>query len=372
VGKVAGGTYQRVTDPWVDFGPGNRVYGVSLGFDDTTFRNAIFVSTSTDGGLTWGAPVPVIVDTEFQFFNDKQAIAVDNAAASPFRGNVYVTWDRLIEASTGQPFTGGFTGPAMFSRSTDGGATFSPPQVILATGQNKQTIGNVPVVLPDGTLLVGGTLFDSKGSEKNALQTYVVRSTDGGRTFSAPTIVDDQRPIIVPGVRSGDSVPSFAVDHASGRVYATWEDSRFSGGKRDDVLVTHSDDAGRTWSFPVRANDTPEGAQSAFTPTVAVDSRGRVGIVYYDLRDDTSAKDASLITTEWLTVSTDGGQTFGASRRLTPDFDQTASPNAGGFFLGDYQGLAAAGSSFQPFFAADLVAQANGNLGSDIFSTRVR
>ena len=30
VGIVAGGEFQRVTDPWVDFGPSNRVYGTML------------------------------------------------------------------------------------------------------------------------------------------------------------------------------------------------------------------------------------------------------------------------------------------------------------------------------------------------------
>jgi hypothetical protein len=61
---ASGGTYQRNTDPWVDFGPGGRVYAASLPFDDQTFRSGLFVSTSTDGGKTWGAPVAVITETE--------------------------------------------------------------------------------------------------------------------------------------------------------------------------------------------------------------------------------------------------------------------------------------------------------------------
>ena len=67
--------------------------------------------TSTDGGLTWGPPVTVTTDTEFQFFNDKQALMADDYATSPFRGNVYVSWDRLEERATGQPVDGHFTGP---------------------------------------------------------------------------------------------------------------------------------------------------------------------------------------------------------------------------------------------------------------------
>jgi BNR repeat-like domain len=367
---ASGGTYQRNTDPWVDFGPGNRVYAASLPFDDQTFRSGLFVSTSTDGGKAWGAPVPVITETEFQFFNDKDALAADSGVASPFRGNVYVTWDRLIESASGQPVTGTFTGPAMLSRSADGGATFSTPQVIFDTGTNKQTIGNVPVVLPDGTVVVGGTYIESLGAEKKHSSFFVVRSTDGGVTFSAPQIVDDEQALVVPGLRTGDLVPSLAVDRRTGRIYAAWQDSRFSKGKRDDILVTHSDDAGATWSMPLKANDTPAGAQDAFLPAVQVDSHGQAAILYDDLRDDPSAKDGQFLTAAWLTTSTDG-QTWSVSTRVSPTFDQAASPNAGGFFLGDYQGLGVAGTQFQPFFSADLLTQQDGKLGSDIFSTRL-
>jgi BNR repeat-like domain len=371
VAILAGGEFQRVTDPWVDFGPSNRVYAFSLGFDDTGPDNGLFVNTSTDGGLTWGAPVPVIIDRQFEFFNDKNALAADDWGSSPNRGNVYLAWDRLIEDPLGQPFVGTYTGPAMFSRSTDGGASFSTPQVVFATGTNKQTIGNVPVTFPNGDVAVLGTYFENGSLGKNSQHLWVTRSTDGGVTFSAPALVLDMQSLPVPGLRTGDTVPSFAVA-GDGTLYATWQDVRFSNGKRTDVLVTSSRDEGRTWSTPLKANDTPAGAQDAFTPAIAVDSRGRVGILYYDLRDDTSTKDGSFLTAEWLTTSTDGGRTWSQSRRVTPTFDHAAAAPAGGYFLGDYQALDTAGQSFQPFFAANLALQANGALGSDVFSTRIR
>jgi hypothetical protein len=371
-GILAGGEFQRVTDPWVGFGLNNRVHATSLAFDDTGPDNAIFVHTSSDGGLTWGPPVPVIVDRSFVFFNDKQALVADDFARSPHRGNVYVAWDRLIEDPLGQPFVGTYTGPAMVARSTNAGASFEAPQVVFATGTNKQTIGNVPVVLPGGTVVVAGTYFENASLGKNAQQLWVARSADGGRTFSAPELPMTMMSLPVPGLRTGDTVPSFAVDRRSGRVYASWQDVRFSHGKRNDVLVTWSDDAGRTWAAPVQANDTPAGAQDAFMPAIAVDDGGRVGILYYDLRDDTDAKDAAIVTAEWFTTSSDGGRIWSASRRVTQPFDHTAAAFAGGFFLGDYQGLTAAGTTFTPFFGANLVAQASGQLGSDIFATRLK
>ena len=371
VSILADGEFQRVTDPWVDFGPSNRAYAFSLGFDDTGPDNGLFVSTSTDGGATWGPPVPVIIDRQFEFFNDKNALAVDDWGSSPNRGNVYLAWDRLIEDPLGKPVVGTFTGPAMFSRSTDGGASFSEPQVVFETGNNKQTIGNVPVAFPNGHVAVLGTYFDNASLKKNSQSLWMTLSKDGGQTFTAPRLVMDMQSLPVPGLRTGDTVPAFAVA-ADGTLYATWQDVRFSNGKRTDVLVTSSRDEGQTWSTPLKANDTPAGAQDAFTPAIAVDTRGRVGILYYDLRDDTSTKDGSFLTAEWLTTSTDGGRTWSASQRVTPTFDHAAAAQAGGFFLGDYQGLDTAGTSFQPFFAANLAPQANGALGSDTFSTRVR
>jgi hypothetical protein len=370
VGIVAGGEFQRVTDPWVDFGPSNRVYAFSLGFDDTGPDNGLFVNTSTDGGLTWGAAVPVIIDRKFEFFNDKNALTVDDWASSPNRGNVYLAWDRLAEEPLGKPFVGTYSGPAMFARSTNGGASFSTPQVVLATGTNKQTIGNVPVVFPNGDVAILGVYFQNASLGKNSQKLWMTLSKDGGATFTAPRLLMDMQSMPVPGLRTGDTVPSFAVA-ADGTLYATWQDVRFSNGKRNDVLVTSSRDEGQTWSMPVKANDTPAGAQDAFTPAIAVDTAGRAGILYYDLRDDASTKDGAFLTADWFTTSTDGGSTWSASDRVTPTFDTAAAPPAGGFFLGDYQGLDAVGTAFQPFFVANLALQENGALGSDVFSTRI-
>jgi hypothetical protein len=162
----------------------------------------------------------------------------------------------------------------------------------------------VPVAFPNGDVAVLGTYFQNGSLGKNSQKLWVTPSTDGGRTFTAPQLVLDMQSLPVPGLRTGDTVPSFAAD---GTLYATWQDIRFSNGKRTDVLVTSSTDEGLTWSMPVKANDTPAGAQDAFTPAVAVDTGGRVGILYYDLRADPSTKDGSFMTTEWFTMSTDGG-----------------------------------------------------------------
>jgi hypothetical protein len=74
-----------------------------------------------------------------------------------------------------------------------------------------------------------------------------------------------------------------------------------------------------------------------------------VGVTYYDLRHVT----ASLLIIPidyWLTASSDGGETFTEETKLGT-FDMKIAPHIQGYFVGDYQGLAADGDAFRPFFA---------------------
>ena len=59
---------------------------------------------------------------------------------------------------------------------------------------------------------------------------------------------------------------------------------------------------------------------------------------------------ATLATDYWATFSTDGGASFGDETHIAGSFDMLTAPNSGGYFLGDYQGLAAAGDGFISFF----------------------
>jgi hypothetical protein len=88
-----GPTYARVSDPSVAFDAKHGVWLISfLGLfpNGNTGQVDVLVSRSTDGGLTWSTPVPVNTDGDS---NDKNWTVCDNTASSPFYGNCYTEFD---------------------------------------------------------------------------------------------------------------------------------------------------------------------------------------------------------------------------------------------------------------------------------------
>lgn len=352
---AAGGParYDRVSDPWVSIGPDGTAYSVSISFQGVGYDNAVLASTSRDGGATWTAPKTLIEDLGSpQFFNDKESVTADPET----EGTAYAVWDRLVspnENPRAAAHASAFTGPTLFSKTTDYGATWSPPTVAVHTGNRQQTIGNQIVVGPDGTLynffdLILGT--GKNGIDKlHGLNVAFTKSTDRGASWTAPQVIAKLNTVGVTdpntgaAVRTGDIIPEPAIDPATGQLYVVWQDSRFNGGKYDEVAISTSTDGGATWSTPARAN-TPKGVP-AFTPSVSV-AGGKVGVAYYDFRNLTVGNTSTLPTDYWFTSSPTGTPALGDETHVHGPFDMTTAPEARGFFVGDYAGLAPVGSSF--------------------------
>src|SRR5262249_4484961 len=151
------------------------------------------------------------------------------------------------------------------------------------------------------------------------------------------------------GAGTGELTPARAADSASGKLYVTWQDSRFSGGVRDGIALSVSGDAGVTWSAPKQINQAPQ--VPAFTASVAVATGGKLGVTYYDLRRDDPSAQNSLATSYWLATSADGGSTW-QETALTGPFNLREALIGQMYFLGDYEGLAADAAGFIPLFAA--------------------
>jgi hypothetical protein len=349
-----GGTFLRASDPWVTIAPNGDVYVASL-VAQPGIGLGVYVNKSTTGGLTWSNPSVIIDDSHnidgsgnYEFFDDKESITADPTNPN----NVYVVWDRINLVT-------GTSAPAMFSRTTDGGQTWSAPQSIFDPS-NGTTLGNQIVVLPNGILVNVTTVQDNT---TNAIEIVALRSMDHGSTWSAPINVSSDTAIIATdpnnpskGVRTGEQLPAVAVDHRSGNIYIAWEDTSFSSGAIDQIAFTMSTDGGLDWTAPAKINQTPTGVptldQQAFTPSVAVAASGEVAVSYYDFRNNTGA--GGLATDAWVVFANPAASlTFGHEQRLTPtSFNIELAPYAGwGYFVGDYEGLVAGGISFNTFGA---------------------
>src|SRR5262249_16619858 len=169
-------------------------------------------------------------------------------------------------------------------------------------------------------------------------------------------------------LRTGWGLPFPAVDPRTGELYLAYEGTDFTGGAYNQIQLVHSTDGGRTWSAPVRVNRAT--GTPAFTPSIAATDDGDVGVTYYDLRTLQPGNTTTLPTSTWLTVSPRGGQRFGHEQQIAPVFDHLLAPNAGGFFLGDYQSLTTFHDQFRALFVTTNADQPDNR--TDVWYAQVR
>ena len=250
----------------------------------------------------------------------------------------------------------------MFSKTTDGGVTWSQGRSIFDPGEKNQTIGNqivVPTTGPGrGVLIDGFDLILNKGgnaatTSAPAFTVAVIRSTDGGATWSQPIAVDIQEvaSVTIAGhaVRSSDFLPEFAVDPATGTLYAVWQDGRFSPTGTAKIALSQLDRrrAALEGADPGRPVARRHAGLHAADPRRPGRHRR---LPYYDLENATSAQPG--LTDAFIAhchapprTARPGSWAAGGETRLstTGSFDYTTAPDAGGYFLGDYDGLTTSG-----------------------------
>jgi hypothetical protein len=245
VTRLAGGQYDAAGDPAVAFDSKGHVFYAGLGFNRTSAPNTIEVSKGTfDGGgnLSWGPPTFINQTTSPSTLNDKEWIAVDSHEGSPFQDRIYVTWTRFLF----NPHNGRYIqSPIAFASSSDGGATFSDPKLIVGNVLYGQ--GSRPVVGPDGTLYV---FWEGSTRLATANSIYMVKSGDGGANWSKPvqvsTVADSH--LLRNTAFRNNSYPAAAAA-PNGDLYATWTTQTSDGSV---AVYSKSTDGGATWSTPAR------------------------------------------------------------------------------------------------------------------------
>ena len=266
--------------------------------------NAVWVSTSSDGGRTLGEPVRALGRYAFQ---------VRLVADSTRPRRLYLTWlqaDAVALVAFPNP-----ANPVSFMRSDDGGRTWTAPVAVSTDARRRVVAPSLAQGGGDALYVVYLELLDDRldyhgahewrGGEPYGGPWRIVLATsvDGGATW---TDVDVERDL-VPTQRVLvflPPAPSLAVDARARRVHVAFMDGRRGD---PDVMLWTSEDGGRTFRAPRRVNDTaPEDGTSQYLPRVAVAPGGRVDVAYYDRRGD--AEDVRNEVS--LQSSFDGGATF--------------------------------------------------------------
>jgi hypothetical protein len=369
-GTVAnGGDFDRATESWLARARNGDLYQTALGSNLATGETGLMITRSVDGGWSWGPLTTLIRDSDPPFSNDRATITTDPHD----QRFAYVVWNRTDRTPATPERPNDYRSPTWFARTTDGGATWEKARPIFDPGLDHQTTFNHIVVLHDGTLVLGFSEYDDTFGPPSRSRPGVVRSHDRGLTWSQPTYVGPT--IIAPelGVRDPDSghpirtAPGFfiAAHPSESTVFITRLNYVPGSQTLNTPTVVISTDGGVTWSAELQPNKTPAGV-TAWPSALAVTRTGKVGLLYFDLRNNTPDPntlpvDAFLVTCRHRCAEPANWR----EKQVSGPFDLAVAPDARGYMLGDNMGLDSVGDLFVP-----MVTKTNsGNLENrtDIF-----
>jgi hypothetical protein len=302
--KSAGaGPYDRVTDSTVAYDAEHGAWLIaSLALHEATGVWDVLVSRSSDGGLTWGNPITVALGPGHGSL-DKPWIVCDDTAASPFYGHCYVQWtdfpgscSQHVELSTstdggltwgpaetpanthsatgGQPLvqpngtvivpiTGGCNQNSLLAfRSLDGGASWSA--IVSVTSIHRHVVAGGlrggKYVLPSAEIDAGGRVYvawqDCRFRKNCSSNDIVFTTSTDGLSWSPVTRVpiDDVTSTV------DHFLPGLAVDRSTSGATAHLGLAYYFYPQADcdistcelDVGFVSSTNGGASWSGPTQ------------------------------------------------------------------------------------------------------------------------
>jgi hypothetical protein len=285
--------------------------------------NPFQLAHSSDGGLTWSAPL------QRRGWYDATRSVVDNSGGS-FDGHLYIFSNRFDVGADPRsnpcyPCYEPLLTSADGGRSVQAAVTEKPGKQYRHAGWPSQVamLNDGKVMAVHSVLLVGsadpaGQVGDARTSDHWGID--VISSGDGGRSVGKPVAIrrwDWNSATANTAEPTGlfDHVPTLAVDRSSGphrgRVFVGWRE-RNNADAIARIMLSWSDDSGKTWSKPIRVDDAPRdrvtvsGAQDdrgtdPMVPAIAVNKDGAVGLLWME---------RFAMPTWRFSASLDGGATF--------------------------------------------------------------
>lgn len=309
--------YQSGTccDPWAAHtGSGVLIYASGV--------TGQYVYRSTNNGQTWSAPILSVSG------NDRNHVSAEYTGTGPYANYVYAAMT-----------------PGNFGRSTDAGltwaTTFSPsnslPGCYIAVGPNGSTNGGCVMYVTN------------TGSDASGTRVYnFYRSTNGGANFTLMSSQSGWSGYVGTYAGGRNTInnartaphPKIAMDNSNGpnrgRLYFINASNDPPGsGFKPDIWLRYSTDQGATWSARVIVNDNanPTTSDQWFPEIWCEATTGKLYIHWYDDR----ANPTNFTTDIYATYTTNGGQTFAQSQRLTNQSFIFPNPSCSpGCYRGDY------------------------------------
>ena len=296
----------------------------------------IVCQKSTDGGKTWNNGSFMGKDGDKN--QDKHWISVDYKTNA-----MYCTWTQFDKYESQAPQD---SSHILFSKSADGGATWSAAKRINAQGgdclDDDNTVeGAVPSVGANGEVYVAWA---------SPLGLVFNRSLDGGETWlPRETKIADIGggwSYDISGIFRCNGLPFTACDTTQsayrGNLYVNWTDQR-NGASNTDVWLAKSTDGGNTWTPPKRVNDDNSNRQQFLSSMTIDPSNGWLWFVFYDRRSYVDSDSTDV----YMALSRDGGETF-QNFKVS---EQPFKPSKMSFF-GDYTHVTAANNVVRPIWTA--------------------
>jgi hypothetical protein len=241
----------------------------------------IVCQKSTDKGLTWS-------DGNYMGLSGTKAQDKEWAVVDRTNNNIYVTWTQFDAYGSSSPDCKSMIRFSKSTDAGDSWSDAIKINVVDGDciDSDNTVEGAVPAVGPNGEIYVtwagpNGLVFNRSLDQGVTWLDYEIPVSDmpGGWDIDIPGIMRCNGFAITVCDLSGGA------NH--GTIYVNWSDQR-NGLDDTDIFLVKSTDGGNTWTEPTRINDDPPGRHQFFTWMAIDQATGYLWFVYYDRRNYTN------------------------------------------------------------------------------------
>jgi hypothetical protein len=340
LGNLTG--YFGAGDPALGYDRSNVAFisGVSLEASNPSTGDIVFEKSSNNGAV-WSAPQVAVKPVFANGLADKDWLEIDTNASSPRVNTLYISTTQFDSAALNSRIA--------VSRSSNSGNTWTTSVVDATQKYPAVDQWSDLAIGKDGTVYVtwqrctaNGPAGDCGGTTASMMFS---KSVNGGNTWSTPVLMAKTR-LAPDGCQCAfygslpntaepvSNIPAIGIDNSAGlharNLYAAMYN--WTGTKMTVQVVT-STNGGTTWGKPVVVSAA---VHDQFFPWLSVSGTGIVGVSWLDRRNDP----ANVSYQAFAALSLTGGAIFTQSHLISTAVSNPANDGFGGTFMGDYTGNA--------------------------------